>query len=234
MRVVFFNIWHGQLWEGLRKFLLSQSAKTDIFCFTEVDPPLQSRLVDLLPGHEARYEEIIRTMYFNATIDGQSVFVKKGIEVKTAGKISIYKVTPKDAGCLQFIRLRTKGKDFWVGNLHGKARPGTKMDTPARLRQSRKIVDFFEDKGGPKIIGGDFNLMPETKSIAMFEEVGYRNLIKEFSVKNTRNEISWEQFDNVQYFADYCFVSAEIKVKRFEVPKVEISDHLPLILDFEI
>src|SRR5574337_1825807 len=102
MRIIFFNIWHGQLWEGLKKFLLGQSVKTDIFCFTEVDPPLQSRLVDLLPGHEARYQEIIRTVYFDSTIDGQSVFVKKGIEVKTAGKISIYKVTTKDAGCLQF------------------------------------------------------------------------------------------------------------------------------------
>jgi hypothetical protein len=30
------------------------------------------------------------------------------------------------------------------------------------------------------------------------------------------------------------FVSPEIKVKSFKVPDVEISDHLPMILDFEI
>jgi len=34
--------------------------------------------------------------------------------------------------------------------------------------------------------------------------------------------------------SDYVFVSLEVKVKKFEVPNIEISDHLPLILDFEM
>jgi len=35
-------------------------------------------------------------------------------------------------------------------------------------------------------------------------------------------------------FADYVLVSQEIKVKDFHVPDVEVSDHLPMVLDFEL
>jgi endonuclease/exonuclease/phosphatase family metal-dependent hydrolase len=126
------------------------------------------------------------------------------------------------------------GINFWIGNVHGKARPGEKEDTPVRIKQSEKIINYFKDLAGPKIIGGDFNLNPDTKSVEMFEKAGYRNLIKDFGIKNTRNKLSWEQFNNVQNFADYCFTSPEVKVKSFKVPYMEISDHLPQILDFEV
>jgi endonuclease/exonuclease/phosphatase family metal-dependent hydrolase len=74
----------------------------------------------------------------------------------------------------------------------------------------------------------------------MFEEAGYKNLIKEFNIKNTRNNTCWEQFkedvkiSGKQHFADYCFTSHDVKVKSFEVPYNEVSDHLPLILDIDI
>ena len=71
-----------------------------------------------------------------------------------------------------------------------KVRPGHKLDTPVRLRQSKLILDFLKDKVGSKIIGGDFNLLPETRSVEMFEKAGYRNLIKEFGIKNTRNKFA--------------------------------------------
>jgi len=85
-------------------------------------------------------------------------------------------------------------------------------------------------------LGGDFNLYPQTKSIKIFEEAGYRNLIKDFGVKETRNKFAWEQFpdEEKQHFADYCFVSKNIKIIDFQVPNVLISDHNPLILDFDI
>ena len=69
-------------------------------------------------------------------------------------------------------------------------------------------------------------------------------LILENKIKTTRNFHAWRQakemvadgyrFYGEQKFADYVFVSKDVKVKNFEVPNIEISDHLPLILDFEI
>jgi endonuclease/exonuclease/phosphatase family metal-dependent hydrolase len=85
-----------------------------------------------------------------------------------------------------------------------------------------------------KIIGGDFNLLPETKSAQMFEENDYRSLIKEFRIRTTRNRLAWELYPNdKQYYADYVFVSPGVNVKEFSVPENEISDHLALILRVE-
>ena len=167
---------------------------------------------------------------------GQAIFLKKGIDILSSGRVSIYRQSPTDVGFLQFVNASKNGAKFWIGGVHGKAQPGQKLDTPVRINQSAKILQFFKDKEGPKIIGGDFNLMPDTESVKMFEKAGYRNLIRVFEIKETRNRLSWEQFPNneKQHFADFCFVSPEIKIQNFQVTYNEISDHLPQILDFEI
>jgi len=101
MRIIFFNIWHGKLWDELKEYLFKETRKTDIFCFTEVDPGLQTKLIELLPNYQPFYEELIRTNYLNGDIDGQSIFVKEGIKVKNLGKQYLYKITKDDCGALQ-------------------------------------------------------------------------------------------------------------------------------------
>ena len=44
----------------------------------------------------------------------------------------------------------------------------------------------------------------------------------------------WEFLRRQSLGVDYVFVSPEVKVIDFSVPNIEISDHLPLILDFEV
>lgn len=239
MRIIFLNIWHGQAWDKLQEFIAEQSKQTDIFCFMEIDPTLQAKLESVLTEFMPVYEKGIKTNYFGGITEGRSTFVGKKFAIKERESKSVYRNTKNDAGGLQYLELSLGNKRLFVGNVHGKARPGHKMDTPARIKQSEKTIDFFKDKKGLKIIGGDFNLLPDTKSVEIFEKSGYRNLIKDFKVKTTRNKLSWDQFGQKadfekQYFADYVFVSPEVKVKSFEVPEIEVSDHLPLILDFEI
>jgi endonuclease/exonuclease/phosphatase family metal-dependent hydrolase len=112
----------------------------------------------------------------------------------------------------------------------GQPKPGTKLDTKEREEASKRIIDFMKEKSGEKIIGGDFNLLPNTQSILAFENSGYKNLIKEFNIKTTRNNNAWKHYEDKQLFADYVFVSKNLKIKKFEVIENEISDHLPLIL----
>lgn len=60
-----------------------------------------------------------------------------------------------------------------------------------------------------------------------------RNLIKEFNIKQTRSNLSpYAKTKNFQKFADYTFITNDVVVKDFQVPYIEISDHLPLILEF--
>lgn len=234
MRIIFFNIWHGKVWDELKSFVENHVSDTDIFCFTEVHPDLHAKWTEILADYQPFYEEIARGNYENFDVDGQSIFVKNGIKVLDSGKKYLYKVSKDDTGALQHVDVEFEDKNLFIGSIHGKARPGTKQDTPIRIKQSKAIIDFFKDKPGLTIFGGDFNLYPETKSIKMIEDAGYRNLIKEFNIDSTRNRLSWEQFNNIQHWADYAFVSKDVKVSGFEVPKVEISDHLPLILDLKI
>ena len=147
-------------------------------------------------------------------------------------------------GVAETFKLSLGLNDLHISNIHGISQPGDKKDNPARIRQTEQIINNNSKMNGPRIIGGDFNLLPDTRSIKMFEDQGYLNLIKKNKIKTTRNAHAWIQakemvadgyrFYGEQKFADYVFVSPEIKVKNFEVPNIEISDHLPLILDFEI
>jgi endonuclease/exonuclease/phosphatase (EEP) superfamily protein YafD len=233
MRIIFLNSWFGKVGKPYFDFIKKESLKTDIFCLLEVTPELYLKLKPILSGFNVLYEK-----GHNASPDnvlcGQTIFVSKKMQIVMGKKVSIYKQSDRDAGSMQFMEINTNGKKLFLGSVHGKTRPGTKLDTPIRIKQSQKIINLFSEIEDPIIIGGDFNLELKTKSVEMFEEAGYRNLIKDFSIKNTRNELSWKQFNSVQNFADYIFTSPEVKVKKFEVPYIEISDHLPLILEFEI
>ena len=236
MKTIFLNCWQAKAGKAFFDFVERESETTDIFCFQEVSPDLYSTFTAFLPGHRGLYEES-KILLFGKIKSGQAIFVKKRFKVNASVKMPLYKELKNDVGFLQYASAQVDGKKLWLGNLHGKTHPGHKLDTPARLKQSKIIIDFFKTKKEAKIIGGDFNLLPQTKSIKMFEEGGYVNLIKEYKISTTRNRLAWNQLkknEEKQLFADYVFVSPEVKVKNFSVPNLEISDHLPLILDFEI
>jgi len=170
---------------------------------------------------------------------GQAVLVKKTIKLTSFERFHLFRQRLKDSGSFVKFKVSIQNKELLIGSVEGKPRPGNKFDTNTRIKQSKFILESFSNDRLPRIIGGDFNLLPDTKSLKMFEKAGYRNLIKDFKVKTTRNEFAWETLKNdrgfiKQYYSDYCFVSSDVKVKNFQVPNIEISDHLPLILDFDI
>jgi hypothetical protein len=122
---------------------------------------------------------------------------------------------------------------YWISNVHGVSRPGDKLDTPERILASDILIEEGGKKGGMnRIILGDFNLNENTESIALFEKNGFRNLIKEYNIKTTRNHHIWDKFPNdKQMYSDYVFVGPEVEVKNFEVLPDIVSDHQPLFLE---
>jgi hypothetical protein len=235
MKILFLNCWYGQTEEIFFDFIKEHSFNTDIFCFQEIPPELNQKLKKLLSSHQAIYNSD-ETTHFGFK-NGDAIFVLSNLPVLASGKKEFFDRDPNEIGYLQYSRIKIGNTKLLLGNVHGLAHPGTKLDNPKRLIQSRGIIDFFKKENGLKIIGGDFNLLPETKSIGMIEKAGYRNLIKEYKIKSTRNNLSWKNLkedQEKQYFADYVFVSKDIKVTSFSVPHNEVSDHLPLILNFEV
>ncbi len=259
MKLISLNIWGGRIYEPFINFIKQYSEETDIFCFQEVfsyKEPIVSRetrlnilekLQEILPGHQVFFTLVQDNIDTEGEIEipsksGKAIFARQGLEFQSKG----YKFLSNgfntfkndDFGTLgisfQYLETKNKERPLMVINVHGQPFPGDKLDTPERLAQSRKIKDFVKDFKGQKIICGDFNLMPETESVKILEE-NMKNLIKDFRITDTRGAISARKYlgeQPVQKFANYAFVSKDIKVISFKVPKVEISDHLPLILEF--
>jgi|SRR3989344_732569 len=257
MKLISLNIWGGHEYEALRSFILDNK-DCDIFCFQEVytfSKPLISRGTRLnifediqtwLPLHQPFFFPIQDNIDEEGATSipatfGQAFFIKKDIEVKEKGFIFTYRernsLINDDWAALgagfQYVKLNTQNGPIAVLSIHGNSRPGDKLDTPERLAQSQKIQEFLNMVSGPKIICGDFNLMPETQSIKILEK-DMRNLIKEFEIKDTRGEVNARKYPGaeLQKFSDYAFVSPDIKVISFQVPNIPVSDHLPLIIEF--
>ena len=235
MKIIFLNIWQGNCWDKLQNFIRKQSDSTNAFCFQEVSPGNFQRIQSLLPEfsgyHACRDKPRHDGLWY-----GQATFVKQDVKVLYSDNVTIFKRYKNKPGFMLCEKLSVDGQILWTGNIHGISKPGNKFDTKIRLKQSQIITDFFKDKS-PVIFGGDFNLFPETKSIKEFENLSYRNLIREFNIKATRNRLSWENLkkgEEKQHYADYVFTSPGLKVSSFEVPDMEISDHLPMVLDFEV
>jgi len=229
MKIIFLNVWNGKVQEGITEFIKEQSRDTDIFCFQEAYDEFKELFKDVFPNHKefSAYKFVIKDDDFP-----QATYASKNINIISSEILFDGQI---DCGLGIYLHVEFDNTPVHICNFHGLSKPGDKLDNPNRLSQSQKLIDFFKEKEGLKIIGGDFNLFPETKSVQMFEENGYRDLIKEFEISTTRNHFTWDMYpDNPQYYSDYVFVSPNVKIKGFLVPDIEISDHLPMILEIAI
>ena len=126
--------------------------------------------------------------------------------------------------------LKINEKELQIINVHGtwnadkKGNERTKLQTKAILEHVRKDL--------PCIVVGDFNLLPETTEIREISEK-MLNLIDQFNIKSTRPEFD-DGLDKGNMVCDYIFVNEKVKVNNFYVLNTTISDHLPLVLDFDI
>jgi len=223
MELIFLNTWHGELHEALRRYVQLNRQHVDVFCFQEAHTSDQGPYEDLLADYERYYGEKAQEDLLLANV----IFVRKAIEVIESGTLL---TEGSNIGFANYVVVKQGDEELSICNVHGIPRPGHKLDTPERIEQSKTIIDYFSNKTRV-VIGGDFNLLPEAESVKTFEKRGYRNLIKDYKIKSTRNRIAFDMYpDNPQYYADYAFTSPDIDVINFSVPPEIVSDHQPLRL----
>ncbi|MDP3900968.1 MAG: endonuclease/exonuclease/phosphatase family protein [bacterium] len=134
---------------------------------------------------------------------------------------------------VQYTVLKLKGnKELTVFNFHGAWQRVGKKDTQKRLSQFRALQAVVESFHGPKVLGGDFNTFPTSKSSRLLEEAGMANLVRENGIVSTKSPLYERAAQNGSH-ADNIFVSG-IQVVEFEVPEVVASDHLPLVLRLSV
>ena len=260
MKLVSLNIQGGAQGEAFFKYV-KQAAKTaDVLCFQEVykaartitahrgeQMDIYNQLQKQLTGFNGIFLPVSRTVGKHFGLKqkvemGMAIFTIRGLNTgKHFGKhvdgsleSRIDFEQGKSANAAQVLELRLPEGSVWVVNFHGVFWPGTKLDTPKRLRQSKILISLMKKLKGPKVLCGDFNLMPETESVKMLERAGMVNLIRKYKIKNTRNTISWKRHNNRQYFADFTFTTPDVQVKNFKVPYNLASDHLPMVVEFAL
>ncbi len=253
MKLITLNLWAGVVYEPLIEFVKKHSEYIDIFCFQEMafgDLPnftlvnkarinlfseFSDILVDFVPYKYISENDYFQDEKINFHV-GQVIFVRKNINVSDNGQFHCYENLPtgstfgaKVTGNLNWVDLNIDSGIITIANLHGLWQKNTsKKDTPERFTQSSIIKDFFNKKEGKKILCGDFNLSITGDSLKILEE-GMVNLIKKYDVQGTRSSF----YKKDDKFADYILTSPNIEIVNFKVLQDEVSDHLPLSLEFK-
>ena len=247
MKLISLNVWGGTVGKPLLDFF-AKYKDVDVFLLQEVyhhgtektvwreenqRAELFDEISEPLPDHEGYFAPA------EADEWGLASFVKKEIPVQEVGDMFVHRwknaLEGRDGTTIgknfQYLKIpKSKAhNECTLINFHGLWNGKGKTDTEDRLEQSRKVRKFMDELNGKRtILCGDFNLLPDTESLAILEK-GMRNLIKEHGITSTRSHYYKKEIK----FADYALVSPDINVKHFEVLQDPISDHLPLFLEFE-
>ena len=253
MKLITLNIWGGTLHDPLLSFVEDYSEKVDIFCFQEVYQAHLDKLISRgmhadiygeiakkLTSHTGYFAPHLKSYDLGGKVDfdlkaGLTIYIRKNIEVSECKDLFIYRdglellhddiqTVPRN---LQYISFKSNDNNYLISHFHGIWYPKTKVDTDDRIKQVRKMKGFLSERKERKILCGDFNLLPATKSMNILEE-GMVNLIKEYDIKTTRNK----HYQREEKHADYVLISPDITVRKFTVVDTIVSDHLPLFLEF--
>ncbi len=123
------------------------------------------------------------------------------------------------------------GKSLQLLNLHGLRTEG-KLGNERTLAQCQYILTTALKNKIPTIIAGDLNLLPDNPGVRLLSNE-FRNLIDEFHITATR-PVFQDSLESGGNTVDYIFVNDLIEVKTCMTIDATISDHLPLVLEFEI
>ena len=106
-----------------------------------------------------------------------------------------------------------------------------KMDTPERADQARKLLYLSHQVSQPEdltIVCGDFNVEPDSETLAILTNAGLTELVTRRGFGSTRNS----HYKKSGRFADYMLINREEDVLDFDVIyDPEVSDHCPLVLN---
>lgn len=245
MRLICLNIEVGKRTKELSSFI-KDNINVEIFCFQELFDNGKSTRPRMSGSNMNIYEQISNILlqhngYFAPHQDneeGIALFLSKNIKIEQYNDIFVhkYKNSMKDnhgsnlGRNIQHVMFKYKEKDINIVNFHGLWSEKGKIDTPERYEQSKRILEFIKTLSGEIILCGDFNLEPNTEALELFREYGLVDLIIKYNVTSTRSR----GYKGEVKYADYIFCTKGIIINKFQVLDDEVSDHLPLYLDFNL
>ncbi len=252
MKIISLNTWGGRAGKQEQLDFFENHKDVDIFCLQEIwSAPHDLERGTVIGGTALETENILteglqkisevlsdHTAYFRPHVDdnyGLLMFIKKEYKVIHEGERWVYKhkdyIPEGDLGNharnIQYITFEKDGTSFTVINFHGLWNGKGKGDSEDRILQTKNILEFTKTLDHHFVLVGDFNLLPDTESIKLFEDAELKNLIKEYGITSTRTSF----YTKPVPYADYAFVTNGVEVKDFKVLPEEVSDHAALYLE---
>ena len=247
MSLISLNTWGGAAGRGqISHFFETYAAKTDIFCLQEMYnrgpligddprtiPHLAEVITRLLPKHQGVFMQHTPLMPGY----GMVVYVRKDMRILDGHGFLTSAHLSSGAHDLDHDRMgerlildKKHVAPFAVMNIHGLWHPAGRVDCTERSIQSQRILRMCESWKIPTILAGDFNVPPELECMQMLTRAGFRNLVSEYGITDTRTPF----YEKPDRYADYVLVSPGVIVHSFEVLPDVVSDHAALRLVFEV
>ena len=253
LKVIQLNLWKGRFFDEACEFLRSESP--DVVFLQEVTTGglnlYKDQKADLFEELKVRlgisgvYDCVMRFKQLPDDCFGNAILSKLPI-------IKSQVVTMRDGGLFEYdfehkgdlekdrpyvprhlldAEIDAHGTKIHAICIHGAwTRPPT--DTGEALRQADIIVDHIKSLGDePFIVGGDFNMPPESKVIKKISAVS-KNLMEGLDISQTLNPRIHTLKDK-GFLVDYIFTSWHFSVKSIEIAQVDISDHLPVVAEVD-
>lgn len=243
------NVLHGGIFfDNLTKFVKEQNP--DIAFFQEVydghDKSLERRFrafeefkkeFNFLP--HAVFEPSIFDVNRAGIGWGNAVFSKFPIKGSKAlffdlpishyplGKGEDSRKVPRNLLCVEIDLSESALYGF---NIHG-IWDTNGADSSRRFQMLQIVKSAIKGKS-PAIFAGDTNLLPTTRFVKEIEKD-----LKSVFGKSLPSTFNMKHKDAPGYATaavDMIFISPDIKILSKEVPLVDVSDHMPLVMEFEI
>lgn len=252
IKIVSLNLWNGgKLFGAARDFLLAQQA--DIYFLQEayngrgIEAEERFRTVELLEQAFPDHQSFFAPAYLDvrekegkiddgnlllsrwSLLDQKNVFIDHGYAEFSQDNTTDFSTFP--AG-FQQAEVEWEGQRVRLFNVHGPVNLNGTEDSERRLKLRDMLLAA---SGPPAIIAGDFNVRPQTQTIkgleAQFVNVFKDELSTTFNVRR-KDLVAFPGYaDSV---VDMVFASPELQVVKHECPQVDISDHLPLVVELEL
>lgn len=178
------------------------------------------------------------SVFGNAVFSKRPVVRKKVITLKKFRPVTIPELDGESGEIREQIdrhlldcEVNLGGKTIHVMSWHA-AWTAPPQDTQETLKQATCVYNHLKMITGPFILGGDLNAVIGSRTVDMIGELA-NNLMISSGVGITTN-LKVHKIAPRGFLIDYIFTSKDFELIKLEVPRITVSDHLPVVAELKL